>query len=75
MGKDSFPLPGIDDALDTLAVAKWFSSLSLKSSYRQIELHTGDKEKATFSSGQGLWHFTVLPFDSFQYVQLHAYGY
>ncbi|KAI5743998.1 hypothetical protein M8J77_024652 [Diaphorina citri] len=60
--KDSYPLPRIDDTLDTLSGAKWFSTLDLKSGYWQVELHPEDKEKTAFSVGSGLWHFNVLPF-------------
>jgi hypothetical protein len=60
--KGCFPLHRIDDTLDTLAGAKWFSTLGLKSGYWQVDVHPDDKEKTAFSTGQGLWHFTVIPF-------------
>ena len=60
--KDSYPLPRIDDTLEALAGAKWFSSLDLKSGYWQVELHPDDKEKTAFTAGRGLWQFRVMPF-------------
>jgi hypothetical protein len=51
---DCFPLAQIVDTLDTLASAKWFSTLDLKSSYSQVDLHPDNKEKTAFSMGQGL---------------------
>jgi hypothetical protein len=59
--KDCFPLPWIDDTLDTLAEAKWFSTLDLKSSYWQVDIHPDDREKTAFSTRQELWQFTVVP--------------
>jgi hypothetical protein len=41
--KDCLPLPWIDDTLDTLAGAKWFSTLDLKSGYWQLDLHMDNK--------------------------------
>ncbi|GFW50629.1 hypothetical protein TNCV_2889311 [Trichonephila clavipes] len=43
--KDSYPLPRIDDTLDTLSGHKWFSTLDLKSGYWQVEIHPEDREK------------------------------
>jgi hypothetical protein len=60
--KDCFPLPRMDDTLNTLEGAKWFSTLDLKSGYWQVALRPDDKEKTTFSTRQGLWQFKVMPF-------------
>ncbi|GFV25756.1 retrovirus-related Pol polyprotein from transposon 412, partial [Trichonephila clavipes] len=43
--KDSYPLPRIDDTLDTLSGHKWFWTLDLKSGYWQVEIHPEDREK------------------------------
>ena len=60
--KDSYPLPRIDDSIEALSGAKWFSTLDLKSGYWQVEMDEKDKEKTAFSIGSGLWQFTVMPF-------------
>ena len=60
--KDSYPLPRIDNSLETLADSKWFSTLDLRSGYWQVGVDPHDKEKTAFSTGQGLWQFTVMPF-------------
>ena len=63
--KDSYPLPRIDDTLDTISGSRWFSTLDLKSGYWQVEVHPNDREKTAFSVGSGLWQFTVMPFGLF----------
>ena len=60
--KDAYPIPTIDDTLDTLAVAKWFSTLDLKSGYWQVEEHENDKEKTAFCMHEGIYQFNVMPF-------------
>ena len=60
--KDSYPLPRIDDSLDCLGKAKWFSTLDLASGYWQVPLYPDDQEKTAFVTQSGLYHFKVLPF-------------
>ena len=61
--KDAHPIPRIDDLLDTLHGARWFSTLDLKSGYWQVPIQERDKEKTAFrtSSGQ-LFEFNQVPF-------------
>ena len=60
--KDSYPLPRIDDTIDSLAGANWFSTLDLKSGYWQVQLSEEARCKTAFSTGTGLWQFKVMPF-------------
>ena len=61
--KDAHPLPRIDDLLDALHGARWFSTLDLKSGYRQVPITECDKAKTAFrtSSGQR-YEFNQVPF-------------
>lgn len=60
--KDAYPLPRIDDVLDSLANACWFSTLDLASGYWQVEVDPKDKPKTAFTTQQGLFEFNVLSF-------------
>lgn len=60
--KDAYPLPRIDDALDSLSHACWFSTLDLASGYWQVEVDPKDRYKTAFITRQGLFEFNVLSF-------------
>ena len=60
--KDAYPLPRIDDSLDTLGHSRVFSPLDLTSGYCQVELDADAKEKAAFVTRSGLYEWEVLPF-------------
>ena len=59
---DTFPLPKIDDLLDQLGAARYFSTLDLASGYWQIRMHPDSVEKTAFVTPQGLHEFRVMPF-------------
>ena len=56
----AMPLPRIDDSLDTLSQARWFTTLDMATGYWQVELAPEDREKTAFSTGKGLHHFKVM---------------
>lgn len=60
--KDAYPLNRIDDALEALSGAQWFSTLDLASGYWQCPLKESDKSKTAFTTHRGLYHFNVMPF-------------
>ncbi|KAK4313846.1 hypothetical protein Pmani_014832 [Petrolisthes manimaculis] len=60
--KNTYPLPRIDDTLDALLGAKWFSTLDMKAGYYQVKVAEKDREKTAFSYGQSLWQFKGMSF-------------
>ena len=59
---DTFPLPHIDDLLDQLGQARYFSLVDLASGYWQIRMSAESREKTAFATPQGLFEFCVMPF-------------
>ncbi|MCG8096512.1 MAG: DDE-type integrase/transposase/recombinase [Candidatus Thiodiazotropha endolucinida] len=61
--KDAYPLPRIDDTLESLSGSLWFSTLDLASGYWQIRMSKTSKSKTAFVvPHRGLFHFNVMPF-------------
>ena len=60
--KGVYPLPRIDDILDTLGRAKYFTTLDLSAGYWQVELDPESQAKTAFTSHCGLYEFTHMPF-------------
>ena len=59
---DAYPLLRIDDLLDQLGGATWFSTLDLASGFWQISMHPKDVEKTAFITANGLYKFLAMPF-------------
>ena len=51
MKKDSYPLPRIQEALESLVGARHFSCLDLKQGFWQIKMHEASEQYTTFTVG------------------------
>ena len=78
--KDSYPLPHIDQLLDTTAGHKLLSFIDAFSRYNQIRMDDANQEKTSFVTSQGLFCYKVMPFDlknagaTYQRLVNHMFG-
>ena len=59
---DKFPLPRIEEILDQLGRAKYFSCLDLVSGFFQIELEENSRDLTSFTTNKGTFRFKRLPY-------------
>ena len=60
--KDSYPLPRIDQLVDSTTGHRLLSFMDAFSGYNQIRMDEADQEKTSFVTSQGLFCYKVMPF-------------
>ena len=60
--KNQYPIPKIDELMDELKGAKYFSKIDLRSDYHQIRIQDQNIPKTTFKCHYGHCKLLVMPF-------------
>ena len=60
--KNRYPLPLINDLLDKMKGARFFSKIDLRGAYNLVRIRKGDEWKTAFRTRKGLYEYLVMPF-------------
>jgi len=60
--KDAYPLPRMEDCLESLGDSQVFASLDCTAGYWQVSLRKDDQEKTAFITHCGIYHWLSMPF-------------
>jgi len=60
--RDAFPVPEVQDALDSLRGSQYFATLDLLSGYWQLGMTDRARERSAFCTRRGLFEFVRMPF-------------
>jgi hypothetical protein len=60
--KDAYPLPRVDDTLDELKDANFYTHLDLAFGFRQVRVRDQDVHKTAFQTHDGLLEWVAMPF-------------
>lgn len=60
--EDKYPIPNINNLLNNLRRAKFYTTMDLTSGFHQIVLAEKDREKTAFNVNNGKYEFCRLPF-------------
>ena len=62
LAKNTYPLPLIDELIENMKGANFFTKINLKSGYHQIPIESTDVWKTAFKTKKILFEWLVMPF-------------